>query len=215
MKRMNFLTIITLFIATLSLPFHSSVTLGDGAKEEQFLKNTRQLIYQGKRSGEGYFSEDGNALIFQSEREPDNPFFQIYILDLETGDTNRVSPGTGKTTCSFIRPGSNEVLFASTHLDPEATAKQKAEFDIRASGENKRFSWDYDEHYDIFSAHRDGSNPKRMTEALAMTPKGHILRTAARLFFVHCVTHIPSNIFPPGIKNVLKPTLHTSVKSTL
>lgn len=183
MKRMNFLTIITLFIATLSLPFHSSVTLGDGVEEEQFLKNTRQLIYQGKRSGEGYFSEDGNALIFQSEREPDNPFFQIYILDLETGDTNRVSPGTGKTTCSFIRPGSNEVLFASTHLDPEATAKQKAEFDIRASGENKRFSWDYDEHYDIFSAHRDGSNPKRMTEALGYDAEGAYSPDGSKIVF--------------------------------
>ena len=72
--------------------------------ESQFLKNVRQLTYEGKRAGEGYFSEDGKALIFQSERKPENPFFQIYLLDFETGDTNRVSPGTGKTTCSFCRP---------------------------------------------------------------------------------------------------------------
>ena len=64
--------------------------------ESRFLSNIRQLTYDGKRAGEGYFSEDGNALIFQSEREPDNPFYQIYLLNLLTGDTQRVSPVSGK-----------------------------------------------------------------------------------------------------------------------
>ena len=101
--------------------------------EAHFLSNVRQLTFEGKRSGEGYFSPDGKALIFQSEREPDNPFYQIYLLDLESGDSHRVSPGTGKTTCAFFRPWTDEVLFASTHLDPGAKAKQKAELDFRAS----------------------------------------------------------------------------------
>src|SRR5262245_53826917 len=101
--------------------------------ESQFLSNIRQLTFEGRRSGEGYFSPDGKALIFQSEREPGNPFYQIYILDLESGDTHRVSSGIGKTTCAFFRPGTDEVLFASTHLDPEAKAKQEAELDFRAA----------------------------------------------------------------------------------
>src|SRR4051812_48401867 len=71
--------------------------------ENAFLTRTRQLTYDGKRSGEGYFSPDGKLLIFQSEREPENPFYQIYTLDLESGDTRRVSPGLGKTTCAFFR----------------------------------------------------------------------------------------------------------------
>src|SRR2546430_387668 len=91
--------------------------------EAQFLSNTRQLTYEGRRSGEGYFSPDGKTLIFQSEREIGNPFYQIYTLDLESGDTHRVSPGIGKTTCGFFRSGTDEVLFASTHLDPKAGAK--------------------------------------------------------------------------------------------
>jgi Tol biopolymer transport system component len=133
--------------------------------EARFLSNPRQLIFEGRRSGEGYFSPDGKALIFQSEREPGNPFYQIYLLDLETGDTHRVSTGIGKTTCGFFRPGSDEVLFASTHLDPDAVAKQKAEFELRASGKQRRYSWDYDEHMDIFLARRDGSNLHRLTSA--------------------------------------------------
>jgi len=135
----------------------------DTGKESQFLSNIRQLIYEGKRSGEGYFSPDGNFLIFQSEREPENPFFQIYILSFESGDSWRVSPGTGKTTCAFFRPGTDEVLFASSHLDAGAAAKQKAEYEIRNSGQERRYSWDYDTSMDIFSANRDGGNLKRLT----------------------------------------------------
>ena len=133
--------------------------------ESRFLSNIRQLTYDGKRAGEGYFSEDGNALIFQSEREPDNPFYQIYLLNLLTGDTHRVSTGIGKTTCAFFRPGTDEVLYASTHHDAFAKAKQEEELQFRASGEERRYSWDYDEAMDIFSAHRDGSNLKRLTDA--------------------------------------------------
>ena len=137
----------------------------NSADESQFLSNIRQLTYDGKRAGEGYFSEDGNALIFQSEREPDNPFYQIYLLDLLTGDTHRVSTGVGKTTCAFFRPGTDEVLYASTHHDVFAKAKQEEELKFRASGEERRYSWDYDEAMDVFSANRDGSNLKQLTNA--------------------------------------------------
>ncbi len=137
----------------------------NSAAEPQFLSNIRQLTYDGKRAGEGYFSEDGNALIFQSEREPDNPFYQIYFLDLLTGDTHRVSSGIGKTTCAFFRPGTDEVLYASTHHDPFAKAKQEEELKFRASGKERRYSWDYDAAMDIFSANRDGSNLTQLTDA--------------------------------------------------
>jgi Tol biopolymer transport system component len=135
------------------------------AGEARFLSHARQLIFEGRRSGEGYFSPDGKALIFQSEREPGNPFYQIYTLDFETGETVRVSPGTGKTTCAFFRPGTDEVLFASTHLDPEAVTRQKAELEFRAAGKERRYSWDYDEHMDIFIARRNSSDLRPLTTA--------------------------------------------------
>ncbi|MGB7794006.1 MAG: hypothetical protein WBL39_22650 [Terrimicrobiaceae bacterium] len=85
---------------------------GSAAEEARFISNPRQLIYEGKRSGEGYFSKDGKMLIFQSEREEENPFYQIYLLDLETGEVRRVSSGVGKTTCGFLRPDGMEAIFA-------------------------------------------------------------------------------------------------------
>src|SRR5882762_10242270 len=83
-------------------------------QERDFLTRVRRLTIDGKRAGEGYWSPDGKRLVFQSEREPGNPFYQIYVLDLASGETSRISPGTGKTTCAFFRPGSNDILFAST-----------------------------------------------------------------------------------------------------
>jgi Tol biopolymer transport system component len=144
----------------------------DAANEARFITNARQLILEGKRSGEGYFSPDGKKLIFQSEREEGNPFYQMYILNLESGDTTRVSPGMGKTTCGFFQPGTNRVLFASTHADPESVAKQKAELEFRASGKQRRYAWDYDDAMDIWSANQDGSGLMNLTKSPGYDAEG-------------------------------------------
>jgi len=68
----------------------TAIAADDAAQEVRFISNARQLVFEGKRSGEGYFSPDGKKLIFQSERETANPFYQQYILDLESGETTRV-----------------------------------------------------------------------------------------------------------------------------
>src|SRR5262245_45419280 len=80
--------------------------------------NVRQLTFEGLRAGEGYYSADGSQMIFQSERDPSNPFYQMYLMDLATGDVRRLSPGYGKTTCGWISPDKKRVIFASTQDDP-------------------------------------------------------------------------------------------------
>ena len=104
--------------------------------EKDFLSRVRRLTVEGKRAGEGYWSPDGKRLVFQSERDASNPFYQIYMLDLTTGDTKRISPGMGKTTCAFFRPNSTEIQFASTHLDPKSKQYQDDELAFRASGKS-------------------------------------------------------------------------------
>ena len=142
-------------VARLGVVLVLALTVGvqaqNAGQESTLLSRIRRLTVEGRRSGEGYWAPDGKSLVFQSEREPGNPFYQIYTLDLATGDTTRVSPGYGKTTCAFIRPGSDQILFASTHHDPKSKQYQQEELDFRASGKERRYSWDYDTEYDIYA----------------------------------------------------------------
>jgi Tol biopolymer transport system component len=143
-------------------------------EEPQFLSNIRQLTFEGRRAGEGYFGPSGKLMVLQSEREPDNPFYQIYLMDFETGDVERISPGYGKTTCSWIHPNRQEVLFASTHGDPEARNKQKEELEFRASGKERRYSWDYDETFELYLYDRKSKNYRQLTNATGYDAEGAI-----------------------------------------
>src|SRR5262245_52727678 len=159
-----FIAIATAVFVALS----SSIWAADQAQadhEKDFLSRIRRLTVEGRRSGEGYWSSDGKRLVFQSEREPGNPFYQIYTLDLTSGDVKRVSPGLGKTTCAFFRSGSDEILFASTHHDPKSKQYQEEELAFRASGKERRYSWDYDPEMDIYAAHEKTGKMQRLTTA--------------------------------------------------
>ncbi len=163
---------VALYLLMLSFPMAQAANAGKPEGEAALLSDTRQLTFEGRRAGEGYFSADGTRLIFQSEREPGNPFYQIYLMDLETGDVERLSPGHGKTTCGWIHPEGGKVLYASTHEDPEARAKMRAELEFRASGEERRYSWDYDENFEIYAHDLATGTLRNLTEARGYDAEG-------------------------------------------
>jgi Tol biopolymer transport system component len=133
--------------------------------ESDFLSRIRRLTVEGRRAGEGYWAPDGRRLVFQSEREPGNPFYQIYLMDMTSGDVSRVSPGLGKTTCSFINPATGDVLFASTHHDPRSKQLQEEELKFRASGQERRYSWDYDPEMELYVRSAKTGMLQRLTNA--------------------------------------------------
>jgi Tol biopolymer transport system component len=133
--------------------------------ERQFLSRVRRLTVEGRRAGEGYWSPDGRRLVFQSEREPGNPFYQIYTVNLTDGQTFRISPGMGKTTCAFFRPGSDQILFSSTHHDPNSKKLQDEELAFRASGKERRYAWDYDPQMEIYAVSEKTKEIQRLTSA--------------------------------------------------
>ena len=133
--------------------------------ESRFLTNTRQLTFDGIRAGEGYFSRDGKMMVFQSERDKSNPFYQIYLMDRETGRCRAsFNLVTARQPALGIHPDGDRVLFASTQFDPESANKQKAELDDRAEGKQKRYAWDYDEQYDLVEWNRKTHEYKKLTD---------------------------------------------------
>lgn len=114
---------------------------------ESHLKNVKQLTFGGENA-EAYFSPDGKSIVFQSTRDSFE-CDQIFTMDLDGGNLKLVSTGTGATTCSFFVPGTDEIVFCSTH-DHGAECPVKPD---RALG----YVWGLFD-YDVFRAGKDGKN---------------------------------------------------------
>jgi len=169
-----------LLILMLSMP---ACAVPASEPEATLLSHIRQLTFEGRRAGEGYFNADGSWMIFQSERDAANPFYQIYLMDLETGDVEQVSPGYGKTTCAWIHPSNGKVLYASTHDDPDAKRKMQVELDFRASGKTRRYSWDYDEYFDIHEQDLRSGQRRNLTATLGYDAEGAYSPDGSRIVF--------------------------------
>ncbi len=167
-------------IALLSVCAAASAQVQAGAP---LITNARQLTFDGLRAGEGYFSADGSQMIFQSERDASDPFYQMYLMDLGSGDVRRVSPGYGKTTCGWISPDKKKVIFASTQDDPDARKKMADEIAFRKSGQTRRYSWDYDPTYDIQELDLATGKYKNLTHTLGYDAEGAYSPDGTKIVF--------------------------------
>jgi TolB protein len=81
---------------------------------EIHLKDLRRLTFAQGENAEAYWSPDGKKLIFQSTRDG-SQCDQIFVLDLASGITKRVSSGQGVTTCGFFGyPDGKRIFYSQT-----------------------------------------------------------------------------------------------------
>ena len=85
--------------------------------EEKHLRNIRQLTFGGQNA-EAYFSADDRMLSFQHQGDG-VPCDQIYTMPVDTPDGKPATPklvssGKGRTTCSYIFPAGDRMLYSST-----------------------------------------------------------------------------------------------------
>ncbi len=122
---------------------------------EKHLQNIRQLTFGGENA-EAYFSPDGTELVYQTthgELECD----QIFVMDTRGRNKRMVSTGRGRTTCAYFSAHGERVIYASTHLGGDDCPDPPP----RSGG----YVWPIYASYDIFSANRDGSDLRRLTDA--------------------------------------------------
>lgn len=122
---------------------------------ERHLKEVRQLTFGGENA-EAYFSPDGTRLIYQ--RSPrGGGCDQEYLLDLATGDEQRVSSGQGRTTCGYFDwPEADRIVYSSTEAASPACPPQPD----RSQG----YVWAVYPSYDIYTAAPDGSHARKLTD---------------------------------------------------
>lgn len=179
--------------------------------EAVYLKNIQQVTFDFVRAGEAYFSPDMKHIIFQAEEKGENPFYQMFVMNLETKAYRRVSPGVGRTTCGFFHPNGKKIIFASSHLDPDAKKHQAAEFrqrdEDKAKGVRRRYQWDFDPFMDIFEADLDGGNLKRLTDAPGYDAEAGFSPDGKQLVFCSKRTgHLELHIMDANGGNVRKLT---------
>ncbi len=111
-----------------------------------------QLTFGGENA-EGYFSADGSKLIFQSTRDG-WPCDQMYVMDLKSGATTKVSD-KGRTTCGYFYDRDRRILYASTHLASDSCPP--------TPDMSQGYVWPLYESFDVFTAKPDGSDRRRLT----------------------------------------------------
>ncbi|MER3413070.1 MAG: hypothetical protein C4341_02300 [Armatimonadota bacterium] len=121
---------------------------------EVHLLNVRQLTFGGQNA-EAYWNTDGTKIIYQST-QPEWPDEQILVMNADGSGKRLVSPGTGRCTCGYFIPGTDEVVFSwSGWWDPGPQPRVD-----RSQG----YVWMVNPWYRIFRAKQDGSNRRMLLE---------------------------------------------------
>ncbi len=140
---------------------------------EKHLANVKQLTFGGQNA-EAYFSYDASLLSFQSTpegRECD----QIYLMNTDGSNRRMVSTGKGVTTCSFLSPDGQRIIYASTHA-ADSTCPPRPDM-------SKGYVWSLHPEYEIYSAKPDGSDLKNITNSPRYDAEGVYSPDGSKIVF--------------------------------
>ncbi|HUG91524.1 MAG TPA: DPP IV N-terminal domain-containing protein [Planctomycetaceae bacterium] len=151
-------------------------------RETRHLSNLRQVTFGLPRAGEGYFSPDGEWIVYQAY-PVGYPFYQIYVQKLDEREPRRISPGRGRTTCAYFHPNGQQLLFASAHTDPHIDRTELEARKAAAEGGRRRYQWDFDPHMDIYVVDFDGTNQRRLTDTPGYDAEGSYSSDGRQIVF--------------------------------
>ncbi|MCP5052442.1 MAG: hypothetical protein GY940_35065 [bacterium] len=141
-------------------------------KEKHFGK-TIQLTFGGENA-EAYFNKDGSMLSFQSKRDGAK-CDSIYIMKSDGADVRKISSGKGVTTCAFIYPGQQKLLYASTH-GSMATCPPPPDF-------SKGYVWPIHPEFDIYASDFNGKILQQLTKTKGYDAEAVISPDGKKIIF--------------------------------
>jgi TolB protein len=152
------------------------------ALEARHLGNIQRVTFGLPRAGEGYFSPDGKWVVYQAY-PVGYPFYQIYVQKLGEKTPRRISPGRGRTTCSYFTTDGKKILFASSHTDPQIDRTEHEARELAAMGGRRRYQWDFDKHMDIYICDFNGTGLKRLTNTPGYDAEGSYSADGKQIVF--------------------------------
>ena len=142
-------------------------------QERDFLTRVRRLTVEGKRAGEGYWSpgrQSASSSRASASRATRSIRSTCSIWPPATPSASR--PASARPPARSSVPAADEIEFASTHADPKSKQLQDDELAFRASGKERRYSWDYDPEMDIYAYSEKTGAMKRLTTARGYDAEG-------------------------------------------
>ena len=172
MKNPALLLITAVAVSTAVPAFAQVRTIAPEQGEQVHLSNIRMLT-NGGENAEAYWSKDGKWITFQSTRG-DHPCDQQYVMRADGSEIMRISDGRGKTTCGWFFPDGRRLFFGSSTAHDSACPPKP--------DPSKGYVWPLDK-YDIYTANRDGSNFKRLTNFNVYTAEGVLSPDGKQIVF--------------------------------
>lgn len=163
-----------------------SVAIGEepsaAQQESQHLGNIRQVTFGLPRAGEGYFSPDGQFIVYQAY-PVGYPFYQIYVQPLDERGPRLLSTGRGRTTCAYFSRDGKQILFASAHTRSHLDVEELKTREQEAAGGRRSYQWDFDEFMDIYVVNFDGTGMKQLTDAPGYDAEGSYSHDGKQIVF--------------------------------
>ncbi len=139
---------------------------------ETHLANIRQLTFGGQNA-EAYWSGDGHWITVQSTLAGMS-CDQQFVMRADGSDFHRISTGRGKTTCGWFIPGTNRLLFASSHAH-DSTCPPRPD-------PSRGYVWPLDK-FDLYTVGRDGADLRRLTNYNTYTAESVVSPDGKRIVF--------------------------------
>ena len=174
------------------------------APAEPRLRNIKQLTTDGTHA-EAYWSPDGTKLIFQAVRPNEgDKADQIYVMDVSTGATRRISNGEGKTTCAYFLPDGRIVYSSTKAAGPEPPPPPD---------KSQGYRWPLYREFDIYLLDPKTGAEKRLTDSDGYDAETTVSPDGKRLVFMShrdgAFALYTMNVDGTDLKKVTRKTCYT------